>query len=250
VKAITCPQCGALIKKISLRDKFAFCDYCTAKILLPEDKGKLVEDSDETGAPQMTPYQQYLKTREENARKYAAMNPPVYNPTDDDDRNVWKVFLVVTSVILLVIFFGVTGRSCLDRPFNSTNKTVAASKTPAFTSTPFPLTESTVYPRINYSVDVKWTGSDDMEHYEMPSIDVTKLPTADTKQLKKTVFANRSVQVKVTIDENGEVSEAKAISGHPILKEAAENAARKTLFSNRPKPTNRVLTYVFRLTEE
>jgi hypothetical protein len=89
-----------------------------------------------------------------------------------------------------------------------------------------------------------------MEHYEVPSIDETKLPTADAKELKKTVFKNRRAEVRITIDENGDVTEAKAVSGHPILKEAAENAARKTLFANRRKPTIRLLTYIFRLTSE
>lgn len=38
------------------------------------------------------------------------------------------------------------------------------------------------------------------------------------------------VQVEITIDENGRVIEAKAISGHPALRGAAEDAARKWVF--------------------
>ena len=38
------------------------------------------------------------------------------------------------------------------------------------------------------------------------------------------------VQVEITIDENGRVIEARAISGHPALRAAAEDAARKWVF--------------------
>jgi DNA-directed RNA polymerase subunit RPC12/RpoP len=34
MKAITCPQCGALLEDISLKDNIARCDYCRAKILI------------------------------------------------------------------------------------------------------------------------------------------------------------------------------------------------------------------------
>lgn len=247
MKAVTCPQCGAIIKRISLKDKFAFCDYCEAKILLPEEKEKIVESSaSEEEKP--TPYEKYLKKKNEFAQKYAAMNPPEY--TEQSASSVWKPWLITVSVILLVTIFLASGRSCLDRPFDETKKTLATTKTPSVTPTPFQWTEPTFSPQINYSVSVRWNGDNDMEHFETPSIDQTKLPTSDVKELKKTVFANRSVQVRVTIDENGEVTQAKAISGHAILKEASENAARKTLFSNRSKPANRVLTYIFRLTGE
>ncbi|MBO0725730.1 MAG: energy transducer TonB [Blastocatellia bacterium] len=42
--------------------------------------------------------------------------------------------------------------------------------------------------------------------------------------------ASGEVQVEITIDENGRVIEAKAISGHPMLRVAAEEAARKWVF--------------------
>lgn len=243
---MTCTQCGALIKRISLEDKFAYCDYCGAKILLEENKEKIVEIP---GKEELTPYQKYLKKRNENSLKYAAMNPPSYS-SDESDPAVWKPLLAVFLVMGVIIFFAASGRSCLDRPLDSTEKTPATKSTPYFFASPFPTVEPTVYPQINYQVSVTWDGSNDMEHFENPTIDGAKLTTSDEKELKRTVFKNRSVRVKVTIDENGEVTEATAISGHPILKEAAENAARKTLFTNRRKPTDRLLTYVFRLVTE
>ena len=34
MKAITCPQCGALLEDVSLKENIARCDYCRAKILI------------------------------------------------------------------------------------------------------------------------------------------------------------------------------------------------------------------------
>ncbi len=45
--------------------------------------------------------------------------------------------------------------------------------------------------------------------------------------LAKQMKASGAVQVAITIDENGRVIEAKAISGHPALRSAAEEAAKK-----------------------
>jgi len=227
MKAITCTQCGALIKRISLREKFAFCDYCGAKILLEENKEKIVEIPE----------------------KKIDFAPPNYVPA----RNNYAVWIVMLSILLfllpVILVFIFAGKS-------RNNSTNFSEKSPAarYSVSPFPTAQPTVqptvYPNINYQVSVNWDGANDMEHFENPNIDMTKLTTSDEKELKKTVFKNRSVPVKVTIDENGEVTEAKAISGHPILKEAAENAARKTLFANRKKPTTRLLTYIFRLVSE
>ncbi len=47
----------------------------------------------------------------------------------------------------------------------------------------------------------------------------------------RAVRASGSVSVQVTIDENGNVISASAVSGHPLLKQAAEQAARSSKFS-------------------
>jgi DNA-directed RNA polymerase subunit RPC12/RpoP len=231
MKAITCTQCGAIIKKISLRDKVAICDYCGVEILLEENKEKIIEIPDKKVA---------LTYPESDTSDYQA---------GQDAFTVGKIFLGIAVFVFAIIIIFISGKSALDRRSNSKEKTLAATATPYAYATPFTFA-NVVSPKINYNVDVKWIGDDDMEHYEVPSIDETKLTTSDAKELKKTVFKNRSVQVKVTINEDGEVTEAKAISGHPILKEAAETAAKKTLFANRRKPAGRLLTYIFRLTSE
>lgn len=47
----------------------------------------------------------------------------------------------------------------------------------------------------------------------------------------RAVRASGTVRVQVTIDENGKVISAHAVSGHPLLKAAAENAALQSTFS-------------------
>jgi DNA-directed RNA polymerase subunit RPC12/RpoP len=223
MKAINCTQCGAIIKRVLFNDRFAVCDYCEAKIVLAVDKEK-----------------------SENTLQFAALEQSIYQP-EQNNYFVRTIMFIVSLLILPIILFSIFSKNSST---DSANNTFATKPKPNYFSTPFPVQMPTVYPQIRYEVDVKWDGSNDMEHFQMPNIDSSKLKTSDTKELKKTVFANRSVQVRITIDENGEVSEAKAVSGHPILKEAAEDAARKTLFSNRRKPSKRLLTYIFRLVSE
>jgi TonB family protein len=67
----------------------------------------------------------------------------------------------------------------------------------------------------------------------------------------KRMNASGTVEVKITVSEFGRVIEAKAISGHPLLREAAEDAARQWVF----KPAalkgsamvmQQILTFVFK----
>lgn len=50
---------------------------------------------------------------------------------------------------------------------------------------------------------------------------------ASAKQMR----ASGSVPVQITVDETGRVISAKAMSGHPLLRQAAENAARSSRFN-------------------
>lgn len=47
----------------------------------------------------------------------------------------------------------------------------------------------------------------------------------------RAIRANGQVPVQVTVDETGRVTSAKATSGHPLLRQAAENAARSSRFN-------------------
>jgi len=66
----------------------------------------------------------------------------------------------------------------------------------------------------------------------------------------KRVRASGPVDVQITISEEGRVIEAKAISGHPLLRDAAVEAARQWIFkpailNGVPVKTEIVLTFVF-----
>jgi TonB family protein len=66
----------------------------------------------------------------------------------------------------------------------------------------------------------------------------------------KQINASGEVQVSIVIGENGQVIEAKAIKGHPALRAAAEDAARKwvfkpTLLDGKPVKQPGTLTFVF-----
>lgn len=66
----------------------------------------------------------------------------------------------------------------------------------------------------------------------------------------KLVKAQGAVNVQVLIDETGKVISASAVSGHPLLRQVAENAARQsrftpTLLSNQPVKVTGVIIYKF-----
>ncbi len=66
----------------------------------------------------------------------------------------------------------------------------------------------------------------------------------------KAVGASGAVHVQVTIDEDGNVISATAVSGHPLLRQAAANAARKakfrpTLLAGVPVKVSGIIVYNF-----
>lgn len=82
-----------------------------------------------------------------------------------------------------------------------------------------------------------------------------ELPTAEYPAAAKTVRAMGVVNVRVLIDEDGNVSSASAVSGHPLLRKAAVDAASKAKFeptkiNGSPVKVSGVLTYNFVLPDE
>jgi TonB family protein len=78
----------------------------------------------------------------------------------------------------------------------------------------------------------------------------TALPTPQYPPAARAVKATGAVTVQVTINEKGHVASASAVSGHPLLRAAAENAARQAVFgpqllSGRPVRVSGVLIYNF-----
>jgi TonB family protein len=75
-------------------------------------------------------------------------------------------------------------------------------------------------------------------------------PEPDYPAVAKAARASGTVTVAVTVDESGEVISAQAVSGHPLLQQAAVAAAKKaifkpTLLSGRPVKMSGILTYHF-----
>lgn len=78
----------------------------------------------------------------------------------------------------------------------------------------------------------------------------TSLPKPAYPAAAKAVGASGAVTVQVTLDENGNVISASAVSGHPLLKQSAVAAARQakfrpTLLSGQPVKVTGVITYNF-----
>ncbi|MFZ1702378.1 MAG: TonB family protein [Pyrinomonadaceae bacterium] len=78
----------------------------------------------------------------------------------------------------------------------------------------------------------------------------TSLPKPAYPAAAKAVRAGGSVSVQVLISETGSVISASAVSGHPLLRAAAEGAARgarfsPTLLSGQPVKVSGVITYNF-----
>ncbi|HZI17353.1 MAG TPA: TonB family protein [Pyrinomonadaceae bacterium] len=68
--------------------------------------------------------------------------------------------------------------------------------------------------------------------------------------IAKAARASGTVTVQITVDESGRVISASAVSGHPLLRAAAEGAARQarfspTLLSGQPVKVTGVITYNF-----
>lgn len=78
------------------------------------------------------------------------------------------------------------------------------------------------------------------------------LPEPPYPPAAKAVSASGAVNVQVLIDESGNVVSANAVSGHPLLRQAAEGAARRakfrpTLLSGQAVKVNGVIVYNFKL---
>jgi TonB family protein len=59
----------------------------------------------------------------------------------------------------------------------------------------------------------------------------TSLPKPAYPQTAKQVNAAGQVTVQIMVDEEGNVTSARALNGHPLLRAPAENAARQSRFN-------------------
>jgi protein TonB len=80
----------------------------------------------------------------------------------------------------------------------------------------------------------------------------TSLPPPPYPPAARAIGANGAVSVQIMIDVDGRVISSKAVSGHPLLKKAAEDAARRarfspTLLSKEPVKVTGFITYNFKI---
>jgi TonB family protein len=78
------------------------------------------------------------------------------------------------------------------------------------------------------------------------------LPKPAYPAIARAARASGTVTVQVTVDESGKVTEARAVSGHPLLQQAAVQAARQARFSptqlaGKPVKVTGTLSYKFEL---
>ena len=78
----------------------------------------------------------------------------------------------------------------------------------------------------------------------------TSLPQPEYSAVARQAHASGSVKVEITIDEDGNVISAKAVSGHPLLQASAVAAARQAKFSStklegKPVQVSGVVVYEF-----
>lgn len=248
MKAITCSQCGALIKQIRERDKFAECEYCLAKIPIQKEKVIIIPD-------QTLPKP---KLRKLSDRDKAHLFPSVdddYVPFLDGESLTW----VVVVGIIIVVFGLVVGISVISSS-QSPNDTEIFEQSEGSSTGDSPETETyrieektptpTPFPDFSYRAYVKYATNLGAEHLEIPTIEPEQLPPDMTEdEIKKALFKQKRIRVRISISKEGEVTEAEALNGHEVLKESSVKAAKKSLFSTRRRETKTTLTYIFLLVE-
>lgn len=243
MKAITCSQCGALIKGISSKKEFTDCKYCGAEIPVLLEKIFEVPDKPAVEQPK---FEQFTENEKAN----------LFRSADDDsnivyETNAWRniVGICIGCGVLFMMWL------ILSEIFMSHTKKTEPPKPPVAASTPIPyktpiipqipIDTATPYPDFSYRAYVKHFTDIGVEDVVVPTIEADKLPTMNLVELKKTVFKEKRVRVRIVINPDGEVIEAKALNGHPVLQEFCITAAKKSLFTTRKKNYTTDLTYIF-----
>ena len=133
MKAITCPQCGALVKTVSPKDKFAACDYCKAKISLPDDRQDIAENPEKAVKnEELTPYRQYQENYRKSRERADQYDAPYTYPQTDENKPVFRLILGFAAIMLIIIIISANSKGCLSRPLgddaNTPSKTTNRQK--------------------------------------------------------------------------------------------------------------------------
>ena len=231
MRAITCTQCGATIENVSERSVIVDCEYCGARMFM------------DRGEPLVPP-------------KPATVDTPNFElEVEPDSTNSFVTVAggAVALIILFLVVFAIIPKSKQPDSYTLYNSSAGSTPNPAYSWTapaPVNLEPSKPVPVVNYQPRVSWDGPNDMEYFDDPEVDVSSVSDLTSEEVKKTVFKNRVVKLKVVINPEGEIDSVETISGHPILVEAATASAKRSIFKPRAKPTTRILTYTFRVLKD
>ena len=231
MKAITCTQCGATLENVSPLSTIITCEYCGARIMMTRDEP-------------------------EKPKPPVPVEPPDLDLDASPQTPFFRIGVVAGLALLIPVLFVW---------FAAIKRESKAAKVSAYTvsSTPYPSTTPSSWnwiaenknpdrplPVVNYQPRVAWDGPDDMEYFADPEVDVSSVSNLTSEEIKKTVFKDRVVKLRVVVNTAGEIDQVETISGHPILVQAATESAKRSIFRSRSKPTTRVLTYTFRVLKD
>lgn len=223
IRAINCTQCGATIQDVSIHSTVIECEYCGARIML--DKSKPI-------------------TKEVHYIKPPSFPPPAPNSSPVKTLTAVGAAIVISIVVVWMLASGSRREE---------TEPVRAYSVPSPSLVPWngaALVPDKPLPVVNYQPRVSWDGPNDLEHFEEPQVDISSVSHLTSEEIKKTVFKNRLVKLRVVINTEGEINDVETISGHPILVEAATASAKRSIFRTRSKATTRILTYTFRVLED
>lgn len=125
MKAITCSQCGALIKRIDTKDKFVACEYCHAKIPIQKEKVFVIHE-------QIPPKPKLRKLSDKEKNQIFTSVDDNYVPFLDDDTKNWLVIIgFVILAIGLTVFLAYSSSNdgkTSEQPKNFESKTTLTYK--------------------------------------------------------------------------------------------------------------------------
>lgn len=253
MRAITCPQCGALIREVSESQTMTACIYCGAKVLIPRDDKHFREDGKQE--KRISPNENINQSGGNTIWNSPFSDSNIYEkPKPAVSVAAAVTILFVGFFIIVAVAVGLSSKKKVEPALNLPKQTPFPMPTPP----PMPVINIPKLPELNVSPEedlplfdvsyrVSWDSSIPEQHIQLPTLKDVDFPSDDLKTLQKTVFAQKIIRVRIKINTNGEVTDAKAVSGHQILKDAAENAARASYFAERKKPLDTTLVYHFQI---
>lgn len=247
MKAITCSQCGALIKGISMQKKVVVCKYCGSEMFLKNFQEKVIEipDKDADKVKTKTDWEIYLERHREMRERSEIIQSETSFDYDFQGWKILGVIVVIASVIgfavLMYHTFNPSARTRNERVEKISNE---PTPMPTPTSTPEPCPNIDV---LSYSSYV--FRDDEEKDIAVPIFKDSDLPTCDIVNLRRGMFndRNKMVKVRVTVDTEGNVVKAEQIAGHKNFKRSAEEAALKSTYYKPKRRTNKTIVYYYLL---